>query len=76
MPKIFKTIPLERVYKTPLPINENKKKNMEELLQFVPPVNHQYFKSVNGHRNVENNGPLQQYYAKSVSYYSSYQIYN
>lgn len=59
-PRNFKNIPLEPLYSSPLAVNEKKKKNMEELFQFIPPVYQQYFRDIIGDRNVEDSGPLEQ----------------
>nr|CAH7745911.1 unnamed protein product [Callosobruchus chinensis] len=59
-PKLFKNINLPPLYDSPRPVNNNKKKNMEELLQFIPPIHHKFFKDLNIDENVEDIGPLEE----------------
>nr|CAH7716593.1 unnamed protein product [Callosobruchus chinensis] len=59
-PKLFKNINLPPLYDSPRPVNNNKKKNMEELLQFIPPIHHNFFKDLNIDENVEDIGPLEE----------------
>uniref|UniRef100_A0A1Y1LFJ4 Uncharacterized protein n=1 Tax=Photinus pyralis TaxID=7054 RepID=A0A1Y1LFJ4_PHOPY len=41
-PKMFKAIELSSLYQGPLEIHDKKKKNMEELFQFIPPIHQNY----------------------------------
>ncbi|KAK5647846.1 hypothetical protein RI129_002738 [Pyrocoelia pectoralis] len=52
-------VALNNLYNGPLPVSTEKKKNMLELLQFIPPVDHTYFKNLNGTDELEDSGPLE-----------------
>lgn len=59
-PKQFKNIALSPLYESSLPINDKKKKDMEELFQFIPPIHQQYFKDIIADGSVEDIGALEE----------------
>ena len=57
-PKYLKNIQLTTLYSDPLKISAKKKKDMQELYQFIPPCHQEYFKKITEDPNIEDNGPL------------------
>lgn len=61
----FKNIDLPFLYESSLPVTASKKKNMEELFQFIPPVCQNFFRSLKVVRENSNTfediGPLEDY---------------
>lgn len=58
----FKNIELPLLYESSLPINANKKKNMEELYQFIPPLHQEFFKKLKvANQEKEDLGPLEDF---------------
>lgn len=60
VPRNLRNIDLTKLYESALPVCDKKKKNMEELFQFIPAVHQQYFKSIIGDGSVQDIGPLEQ----------------
>lgn len=58
-PKHINNIGLPLLYDDFLPVSDKKKKDMEDLFQFIPPCHQEYFKRIIGNENVEDIGPLE-----------------
>uniref|UniRef100_A0A1Y1KU81 Uncharacterized protein n=1 Tax=Photinus pyralis TaxID=7054 RepID=A0A1Y1KU81_PHOPY len=56
-----KNIELPILHESALPISAEKKKNMEELFQFIPPIHQEYFQNVRSVDDTEDIGLLEPY---------------
>jgi hypothetical protein len=54
----FKKIQLQKLYTAPRPTHINKKKDMEDLLPFIPPVKHTFFTNLLVTPNAEEERPV------------------
>lgn len=58
-PKIkLDNVPLEKLYDGPRPVTKAKYRDMQDLLPFIPPVSHGFFKSLKASDKTEEIGPL------------------
>lgn len=58
-PISLKNVPYEKLYPSKRPVGELKKKDMIDLLPFIPPVHHPFFKNLNtSTSDDEDIGPL------------------
>lgn len=61
-PIVLKNVPYEKLYPTKKPVGELKKKDMIDLLPFIPPVHHTFFLNLNtSDADIEDIGPLPYY---------------
>lgn len=57
-PASLANVPQEKLYRGPRSVTEEKKKDMADLLPFIPPVYHDYFKSLQTSDDAVDIGPL------------------
>jgi hypothetical protein len=48
------------LYEAPLPVTNEKKQNMMELLAYIPPLYHDFYQSLITSNNIEDIGPLEE----------------
>lgn len=58
-------IPQEKLYIVLRPVTKEKKKDMQDLLRFIPPIHHPYFRSLLTSDDATDIGPLD---AEEINY--------